>query len=125
MEILVEAINKDKLKLKASMQNKAKALAEEIISGSIVELHNEMVDLVAKREAIEKQIDKARLKEKVSEIREERGKLEKELDRARRRTKDVQFDIEVINKGIVDLAASTQRKIRKQTDQDVKINIKD
>jgi hypothetical protein len=125
LEILIEALEKDKLKLKASMTNKATSLAENIMNGSIKELHNELLDLAAQRAELEKKIDEYGLREKIHEIEEKQDNLEKEKDRKRRRMKDLKSNLKTINDEIVDLAADTQRNVRKLTDQNVKINIKE
>ena len=125
LEILIEAMKKDKLKLKASMNNKAISLAENIMNGSIKELHDELLSLASQRAELETKIDEYGLREKIHEIEEKQENLEKEKDRKRRRMNDLKSNLEMINKEIVDLAADTQRNVRRLTNQDVKINIKD
>ncbi len=125
LEILVEAMEKDKLKLKSSMTNKALTLSEDIMKGLLKELHEELLALATKRANLETKIDEYGLREKIHEIEEKQGNLEKEKDRKRRRMNDLKDNLELINKEIADIAADTQRNVRKLTNQDVKINIKD
>ncbi|NHK32241.1 MAG: hypothetical protein FK730_12870 [Asgard group archaeon] len=125
LEILVEALNKDKLKLKTSMINKATSLAENIMNGSLKELHDELLDLANQRADLEKKIDEYGLREKIHKIEEKQDNLEKEKDRKRRRMNDLKNNLKTINDEIVDLAAETQRNVRRLTNQNVKINIKE
>ncbi len=125
MEILQEAVEKNKLKLKASMQNKTKTLTKEIIGGSIKEQHDELLQLVSKRNEIEQKIDQLGLRGQLEEITVKREAVEKDKLIVERRLKELQNQLESINNEIASLAAQIQRKVRKLTSQDVKINIKD
>ncbi|NHJ49194.1 MAG: hypothetical protein FK733_15505 [Asgard group archaeon] len=123
LEILVEAMKKDKLKLKTSMNNKATNLANAIMNGKLKDLHSELLSFALRRKELEQKIDDLGLREQLQQIRMKQEELEKETDRKRRRKSDLEEKLDAINKEIVDLAADTQRKIRKLTNQDVKINI--
>ncbi|RLI71605.1 hypothetical protein DRO91_05440 [Candidatus Heimdallarchaeota archaeon] len=125
MEILQDAVEKNKLKLKPSMQNKTKTLTKEIIEGSIKEQHNELLRLVSKRNEIEQKIDQLGLRGQLEEITIKREAVEKDKLIVERRLKELQNQLESINNEIASLAAQIQRKVRKLTSQDVKINIKD
>ncbi|MHA1629368.1 MAG: hypothetical protein ACTSXO_01325 [Candidatus Heimdallarchaeota archaeon] len=125
MEILQDAVEKNKLKLKPSMQNKTKTLTKEIIEGSIKEQHNELLRLVSKRNEIEQKIDQLGLRGQLEEIAIKREAVEKDKLIVERRLKELQNQLESINNEIASLAAQIQRKVRKLTSQDVKINIKD
>jgi len=125
MEILLEAVEKDKLKLKSSMQNKTKALTKEIIQGKIKEQHDELLQLAAKKRDIEAKIDQLGLRVKLEEIGSKHDAVEKEKQIVERRLNDLKEQLEGINTEIANLAAQIQRKIRRLTSQDVKINIKE
>jgi peptidoglycan hydrolase CwlO-like protein len=107
------------------MTNKATSLAENIMNGSLKELHDELLDLAAQRANLEKKIDEYGLREKIHEIEEKQDNLTKEKDRKRRRMNDLKSNLKTINDEIVDIAADTQRNVRKLTNQNVKINIKE
>ncbi|MHA1213636.1 MAG: hypothetical protein ACTSSH_14410 [Candidatus Heimdallarchaeota archaeon] len=125
MEILVDAVAADKLKLKTSMNNKAKLIGSKIIEGSIKELHDELLTFVEKRTEIEKKVEEAGLKQQINEFNEKRNSIEKSKDRMRRNINDLEHRLEMINSNIAEIAAETQRNVRRLTKQDVKINIKE
>ncbi len=125
MEILIDAVKDDKLKLKSSMNNKATQIGEDIIGGSLMGIHKELLDLVESRTKIEIRVQEVGLKEQIEEFQHKQDTIEKNKDRARRRIKDLEDLLESLNAEIVNLAAETQRNVRKLTKQDVKINIKE
>jgi len=125
MEILIDALKDDKLKLKSSMNNKAKSLGEEIIDGSLHAIHKELLDLVESRIQVEIKVHEAGLKEQIEEFQHKHDTIEKNKDRVRRRINDLEALLESLNNEIVDLAAETQRNVKKLSKQDVKINIKE
>lgn len=125
LEILKDAAKNDKLKLKANMTNKTIALSDEIIDGSIKNIFDELEELKEKRLAIKQKVEELGLKEKIDELESKQQDLSKNEDRKRRQIRDLEDQLEDLNDEIVKLAASTQRKIRDLTKQDVKINIKE
>ncbi|MBN1329487.1 MAG: hypothetical protein JXA54_08435 [Candidatus Heimdallarchaeota archaeon] len=125
MDILIDAVKDDKLKLKSSMNNKATSLGEEIIEGSLKDLHNELLDLLESKKQIEIKVQDAGLKEQIEEFQHKFDTIEKNRDRIRRRINDLEAQLESLNDEIVNFAAETQRNVRKLTKQDVKINIKE
>jgi hypothetical protein len=125
LEILKDAAKTNKLKLKTSMSNKAISLSDEIINGSIKDIHNELLELKEKRLVIERKVEELGLKEKIEKLEQKQEELAKNEDRKNRQIKDLEEQLKDLNDEIVKLAAETQRKVRKLTNQDVKINIKE
>jgi chromosome segregation ATPase len=123
LEILVDAMKEDKLKIKQSKIRKTIDLAEEILNGSIREIHNELIDLENRKKELEKQVEELGLEDKLQEIKNQQEQLEKNEDRKRRQIKDLERQLQDLNDNIAKLAAKTQKEIRRITDQDVKINI--
>ncbi len=125
MEILIDASKAEKIKLKASMKNKAIAHAQEVIDGSIKELHTDLLKLKEQITSIEVKIEELGLKDQIQEYKEAQESLEKNENRRRRRIRDLESSLQELNEEIASLAGETQRQVRKLTNQDVKINIKD
>lgn len=125
MEILIDASKADKIKLKASMKNKAITHAQEVIDGSIKELHTNLLKLKEQIINVEKKIDELGLKYQIQEYKEAQEALEKNENRNQRRIHDLENSLLELNEDIASLAGETQREVRKLTNQDVKINIKD
>ncbi len=125
MEILIDASKADKIKLKTSMKNKAIAHAQEVIDGSIKELHTDLLKLKEQITNIEIKIEDLGLKNQIQEFKEAQEALEKNENRQQRRIRELDNSLQELNKDIASLAAETQREVRKLTNQDIKINIKD
>lgn len=125
MEILIEASKSDKIKLKASMKNKAITHAQEVIDGSIKELHSDLRKLKGQITNIEAKVEELGLKDQIQEYKEAQEVLEKNENRKRRTIRDLESSLQELNEDIASLAGETQREVRKLTNQDVKINIKD
>ncbi len=125
MEILIDASKADKIKLKTSMKNKAIAHAQEVIDGSIKELHTDLLKLKEQITNIEIKIEDLSLKNQIQEFKEAQEALEKNENRQQRRIRELDNSLQELNKDIASLAAETQREVRKLTNQDIKINIKD
>ena len=125
MEILIEASKSEKIKLKASMKNKTIALAEEIINGELKDLHNDLLEHKNRKIEIENRVEQQGLKDKIQEFKDKKEELEKDEERKQRRIRDLKNDLEDLNEEIINLSAETQRQVRKLTNQDVKINIKE
>ena len=125
MEILVEVSKNDKIQLKTAMKNKAISLADEIIAGSLKEIHNELMSHKSKKQEIELRVEELGLKDQIHHFKEKQEELIKSQARKNRAIKDLKNKLEELNNDIVNYAAETQRQIRKLTNQDVKINIKE
>jgi len=125
MEILIDASKADKIKLKASMKNKAIAHAQEVINGSIKELHLDLISLKEQIINIEVKIEELGLKDQIQEYKEAQQALKKNENRKRRTIRDLENSLQELNEEVASLAGETQRQVRKLTNQDVKINIKD
>ena len=125
LEILKEAAEKVKLKLKPAMRNKTITLSQEIINGTIKELHIDLLQHSQKRKDIEVKVEASGLKDQIMEFKDKQEILEKNRDIQRRRINSLKDNLEELNEEIASLAANTQRNVRKLTKQDVKINIKD
>ncbi|MHA1462239.1 MAG: hypothetical protein ACTSQ0_04130 [Candidatus Heimdallarchaeota archaeon] len=125
MEILIDASKTDKIKLKASMKNKAIAHAQEVINGSIKELHLDLISLKEQITNIEVKIEELGLKDQIREYKEAQQALKKNENRKRRTIRDLENSLQELNEEVASLAGETQRQVRKLTNQDVKINIKD
>jgi len=125
LELLKEAAEKEKLKLKPGMRNKTISLSQEIIDGSIKELHAELLKESKRRKDIEAKVEASGLKEQIMEFKDKQESLEKNKDIQKRRISNMKDNLENLNEEIASLAANTQRKVRKLTNQDVKINIKE
>ena len=125
MDILIEASKSEKIKLKSSMKNKTISLAEEIINGEIKELHKDLLEHKNKKIEIENRVEQQGLRDKIQEFKNKKEELQKDEDRKQRRIRDLKNNLEELNEEIVNLSAETQRQIRKLTNQDVKINIKE
>ena len=125
LEILKDAAKADKLKLKSSMTNKTIKLSNKIINGSLKDIHSELLALKEKRLAIEQKVDELGLKEQIEELERKQEELTKKEERKNRQVRDLEVKLEELNDEIVKLASNTQRKVRKLTNQDVKINIKE
>jgi len=107
------------------MTNKTIALSDKIINGSIKDIYSDLLDLKDKRLAIEQKVEELGLKEKIEELENKQENLSKNEDRKKRQIRDLEVELEELNDDIIKLAAKTQRKVRKLTNQDVKINIKE
>jgi len=125
LEILIEAAKSDKLKLKTSMTNKTVTLSTKIINGSMKDIHSELLKLKQERMVIEQKVEELGLKEKIQKLEHKHEELAKKEERKQRRIKDLEDQLEELNADTVKLAANTQRKVKKLTNQDVKINIKE
>ena len=125
LEILKDAAKADKLKLKSSMTNKTIALSDKIINGSMKGIHSELLALKEKRLVIEQKVDELGLKEQIKVLERKQEDLGKKEERKNRQIRDLEDKLEELNNGIVKLASGTQRKVRKLTNQNVKINIKE
>lgn len=125
MEKLIEAINSEKIKLKRSMSNKTLSSAQEVLDGSIADLHSELLKLKERKEEVEKRVEELGLEDKIKEYQEKQEELQKEEERKERRIRDLKDSLKEINKEIANLAAETQREVKRLTNQDVKINIKE
>ena len=107
------------------MKNKAIVHAKEVIDGSIKELHTDLLKFKEQITSIEVKIEELGLKNQIQEYKEAQGSLEKNENRKRRRIRDLENSLQELNEEIASLAGQTQRQVRKLTNQDVKINIKD
>jgi chromosome segregation ATPase len=116
-------MKEDKLKIKQSKIRKTIYFGEEILKGSIREIHKELIDLENRKKELEKQVEELGLEDKLQEIKNQQEQLEKNEDRKRRQIKDLERQLQDLNDNIAKLAAKTQKEIRRITDQDVKINI--
>ncbi len=124
MEILIEAAKAEKIKLKASMKNKAITYAHNVIDGSIKELHTDLLMLKEQITNIEVKIDNLGLKDQIQEYKEAQESLEKNENRKQRRIREMDSSLQELNKTIASFAAEAQREVRKLTNHDVKIDIK-
>ncbi|MBD3192666.1 MAG: hypothetical protein GF308_18640 [Candidatus Heimdallarchaeota archaeon] len=125
LQILLDAIEEDKIKIKRSKARKTVELAEEIIGGSIAEAHNEMLALKRRKEELNERINKFGLEEQIEKYQEKIEDLQKADNRKRRRIRDLEEELENLNEEIIQLAGNVQRKVRKLTEQDVKIDLKE
>ncbi len=125
LEILIEATKADKLKLKTSMKNKTITLSKGIINGSINDLHADLLKLVEKRKEIEVKVEESGLKKQIQKFEAKQEEFEKSKYRKERSINDLKDKLNELNEYIVSLAAEIQRNVRRLTNQDVKINIKD
>ena len=125
MEILIDASKSEKIKLKGSMKNKAISYAEEIINGSISELHNDLMKFKEQKSEVEKKISELGLNDQIQEYKEQQENLQKNEERKQRTIRDLEENLKDLNEEIASLAGETQRQVRKLTNQDVKINIKE
>ncbi|MBK5112429.1 MAG: hypothetical protein KGD59_06930 [Candidatus Heimdallarchaeota archaeon] len=123
LELLKEAAEKEKIKLKPAMKNKTISLSQEIIDGSIKELHSELLQQSKKRKDIETRVEESGLKEQIMGFKEKQENLEKNKGIQQRRVNNLKERLENLNEDIASFAANIQRKIRRLTNQDVKINI--
>lgn len=125
LQILLDAIEEDKIKIKRSKARKTVELAEEIIGGSITEAHNEMLALKRRKEELNERINKFGLEEQIEKYQEKIEDLRKADNRKRRRINELEDQLEKLNEEIIQLAGHLQRKVRKLTEQDVKIDLKE
>jgi len=123
LEILKEAAEKEKLKLKPAMRNKTISLSQKIMNGSIKELHADLLQHSKKRKNIEVKVEESGLKKQIMKFKDKQENLEKNKDIQRRRINSIKDNLEDLNEEIKSLALNTQRNIRRLTNQDIKISI--
>jgi myosin heavy subunit len=123
LEILLDAIDEDKLKIKSSFEDKTKELAEEIFNGLISDLHNELLTLKERKTILEKKVKEQELEAQIEEYQKKINQIKKRESLQKRQVQELEDELEKINDKIVKIAAETQKDIRKLTKKDIKIDI--
>ncbi|MEA2069918.1 MAG: hypothetical protein U9O98_01360, partial [Asgard group archaeon] len=125
IDILIDAIKTEKIKLKSSMKSRALELAEDIKNGSIIEMLNKVIEHEKKKEELDEKIDELGIRKEIEKFKKERQEYEKDKERKERTIRDLKSKLKKLNDEIAEIAAKTQKRVKELTDKEVKIDIKE